>query len=274
MAQVAHATREVLPMAGEHEWLMLQSLYTHGERLASIHLLGVPTRVLDVGGGTGALSLDLAWLLGDKAQVTAVDHDQACLDLLANMAARLGVQVRGLLGNAYELPADRDSHDLTVARFVFQHLQRPQQALQEMVRVTAPGGRVAVVAVDDGAGGAEPPLEPALRRIYDAIAELQARRGGDRRIGRRLYRMMREAGLVDLQVTLMPRVRLGTYYGRNHEMEGYQRRYLCNYENDLLAAELISAAEFAEGIAALERSYAEDRFEFQSEFLAIGRVPS
>ncbi|MGA7799622.1 MAG: methyltransferase domain-containing protein [Gammaproteobacteria bacterium] len=273
MAQVDRATGEVLPRAGEIGWLLRQSLYTHGERLGMLHMLGVPTRVLDVGAGTGALSLDLAWLLGDGAQVTAVDHDETSLDLLREMAAMLGVRVRGLAGSAYGLPVDAASHDLTVARFLFQHLQRPEQALDEMVRVTAPGGRVAVIAVDDGAGVCEPPVEPALQRLFDAIAELQARRGGNRQIGRHLYRMMRQAGLADLQVALIPRVRLGTYHGRNHEVEEYQSLYLRGYRDDLLADGLITEAGFSEAMAALDRGFSQDRFEFQSEYLAVGRVP-
>ncbi|MEJ2687545.1 MAG: methyltransferase domain-containing protein [Gammaproteobacteria bacterium] len=183
------ATREVLPRAGDVAWLMLQSVYTHRERLAMLPVLGAATRVLDVGAGTGALSLDLAWLLGDAADLTAVDCDDSSLELLDSLAARLGVRVRGLPGSAYELPVDSGSQELTVARFVFQHLHRPRDALREMVRVTAPGGRVAVVAVDDGAGGSEPPVAPDLRRLFDAIAELQVRRGGNRRVGRQLYHM-------------------------------------------------------------------------------------
>ncbi|MEJ2643457.1 MAG: methyltransferase domain-containing protein [Gammaproteobacteria bacterium] len=272
MGRVERATREVLPRAGDVAWLMLQSLYTHRERLAMLPVLGAATRVLDVGAGTGALSLDLAWLLGDAARITAVDCDEASLELLDGMAARLGVRVRGVPGSAYALPVESDSQDLTVARFLFQHLHRPYDALKEMVRVTAPGGRVAVVAVDDGAGGAEPPVAPALRRLFDAIAELQVRRGGNRRVGRQLYRMMREAGLTELQVLAVPRVRLGTYHGRNDEMEDYQRRYLQGYKDALLDEGLLSEDGFAEAMAALDRSFAEDRFEYQAEFLAVGQV--
>lgn len=238
-----------------------------------LHLLGVPGRVLDVGAGTGALTLDMAWLLGDGAQVTAVDEDEAALDLLQDIGGRLDVDVESLTGSAYALPVDADSQDLTVSRFLFQHLSEPDRALDEMVRVTAPGGRVAVIAVDDGAGVAEPPLEPALQRIYDAIAELQARRGGNRNVGRHLYGLMRRAGLTDLQVTVLPRVRLGTYFGRSAEMEEHQRLFLEGFRADLLEQDLITEAEYAEAMDALVRGFDRERFECASEFLAMGRVP-
>jgi ubiquinone/menaquinone biosynthesis C-methylase UbiE len=273
MARVERATRDVLSKAGELAWLLRQSLHTHGHRLGTLHLLGVPTRVLDVGAGTGALSLDLAWLLGDSADVIAVDQDGRSLELLSEMAALLGVSVRTCVATAYTLPLDNFSPDLTVSRFLFQHLSQPQDALNEMVRVTAPGGRVAVVAVDDGIGVAEPPLEPPLQKAFDAIAELQTRNGGNRQVGRHLYRMMREVGLVDLQVTVMPRVRLGTYHGRSMELEDHQRLFLEEHRADLLAEGLITETAFSRAMAALSESFGEDRFEFRSEFLAIGRVP-
>lgn len=273
MVRLERATREVLPRAGEVAWLLRQSLYSHWQRLAMLHLFGVPERVLDVGAGTGALSLDLGWLLGNAARITAVDNDQTCLDLLRELGDRLEIEVQGLLGSVYDLPVDADSQDLTVSRFLFQHLAQPERALEEMVRVTAPGGRVAVIAVDDDAGVAQPPPDPALQRAYDAIAELQSRRGGNRRVGRHLYRMMRDAGLAELQVTVMPRVRLGTYHGRSGELEEHQREFLRGYRSDLLAEDLMTEAQFASAMDALECSFTQERFEFLSEFLAVGRVP-
>lgn len=273
MHQVAEATHQVRPKAGEFEWLLLQSLYTHRERLGMLRSLGVGARVLDVGAGTGALSLDFAWLLGKNAQVTAVDQSEACLELLREMAERLGTPVRRVTASAYDLPLGAASQDLTVARYLFQHLQQPEQALREMIRVTAPGGQVAVIAVDDETVVSEVPIEPALQLLYDAIDALQTRRGGNRRIGRQLYRIMREAGLADLQVQPMPRVRLGTYHGRNPELEEFQHLYLGIYKQDLLAAGLITEKGFTDAMAALNRSFGKDRFEFRCEYLAMGRVP-
>lgn len=273
MTRVEQATREVLPAAGGSAWLLRQSLYSHWQRLSTLHLLGMAERVLDVGAGTGALSLDLGWMLGGAAHVTAVDEDAHALELLREMGERLDVAVEGLAGSAYALPVNEDSQDLTVSRFLFQHLSHPERALEEMVRVTAPGGRVAVIAVDDGAGVAEPPLEAPLQRVYDAIAELQARRGGNREVGRHLYRLMRDAGLADLQVTVMPRVRLGTYHGRSPEMEEHQRLFLEGFRADLLAEGLVTETEYADAMAALVRGFERERFECQAEFLAVGRVP-
>ena len=101
MARVESATCDVLSKAGELAWFLRQSLYTHGQRLSTLHLLGVPSRVLDVGAGTGALSLDLAWLLGDSADVIAVDQDERSLELLSEMAGLLGVSGMGSVWGTY-----------------------------------------------------------------------------------------------------------------------------------------------------------------------------
>lgn len=96
----------------------------------------VGKRLLDVGTGTGSLA-QAAALLG--AEVTAVDPDPEML-ALAERASAWPHYVSGALP---ALPFPDSSFDSVLANFVINHVADPRAATREMVRVAAPGGRVA-----------------------------------------------------------------------------------------------------------------------------------
>ena len=275
MTQVRNATQAVLPEGGDLAWLLRQSIHTNAQRLTVLPVFNMtpkPFRVLDVGAGTGAMSLDLAWMLEKQARVVAVDSDARCIALLQQLSSKLGYDVEGRLGDAYHLPVDTASQDLTISRLVLQHLDRPADALQEMIRVTAPGGLIAVLDVDDDAKLSESEEPPALAKLNDATNRLQAASGGNRRIGRHLYRLFREAGLSNIQVLAMPRIHLGTYYGRAPEIEQHQRDLYLSRRDEMIAQGFITASEFDAGIEVLAETSSRDDFGFATEFLAMGRI--
>lgn len=118
-------------------------------------------RVLDVGCGPGALSAMLADRLGTEA-IAAVDPSKT---FVAAAQHRLpGVDVR--LGSAEALPYDDDSFDAALAQLVVHFMTDPVAGLQEMGRVTRPGGAVAA-CVWDYAGDAGP-----LSTFWAAVADV------------------------------------------------------------------------------------------------------
>jgi ubiquinone/menaquinone biosynthesis C-methylase UbiE len=89
--------------------------------------------VLDVGAGTGMFTY--WWTqLGMKA---------TGLELSENMIGRSACPELMQIGNAYEIPFDDDSFDVTFAGNLLHHLDRPAVALAEMGRVARDG--VAIV---------------------------------------------------------------------------------------------------------------------------------
>ncbi len=276
--RVTEASWPLVQRNGPHGWLLKQSIFTHFQRLAT--LLAMPWfqtlsgPVLDVGAGTGALSLDLAWRMGAQGRVTAVDRDAQALEIAHALAGEVGIELATAIGDANALPAGDATQNLTIARFLFQHLSAPAAALAEMRRVTRPGGRIVIIDVDDDVMLCEPaglPHETALRQ---AIRALQAQRGGNRLIGRQLYRLMREAGLVNIQVIVIPRVQLGVQNGRNAEAEAYQLERLRREREALIGSGLMTAEEFATAQAETEKGFAQDRFAMEAEFVATGLVPA
>lgn len=101
-------------------------------------------RVLDVGCGTGALTLAVAGAVGPAGTVVGLDANP---EMLA-VARRKPVQVEWLEGRAEALPLPDNSFDAVASQFAFMFFDDKAQALREMLRVLRPGGRLVVAVCD------------------------------------------------------------------------------------------------------------------------------
>jgi len=152
--------------------------------------------VLDVGCGPGALIAELVRRLGSPA-VSAVDPSKPFVEAAA--ARHPEVDVRQ--ASAEQLPFGDDEFDASLAQLVVHFMNDPVGGLQEMARVTGPGGVVAA-CVWDHAGGQGP-----LSRYWEAARELDPGVGDESRLaGAReghLAELLEQAGLRDVEETLL-----------------------------------------------------------------------
>ena len=102
--------------------------------------------VLDVGCGVGHWGMLLASVMPADVRVTGVDREPSWVEQARARAAALGLDGRFSYqqGAADRLPFPDDSFDLTTCQTVLIHLPDPAAAIGEMLRVTRPGGLVAV----------------------------------------------------------------------------------------------------------------------------------
>lgn len=121
-------------------------------------------RVLDVACGTGVLAREVVARHGDSCTVTGVDADPGMLAV----AQAFALPVTWKQGLAESLPCDDASFDVVVSQFGLMFFRDRIRAIREMVRVLAPGGRLAVAVWDT--------LERT--EAYARVVELLQRRAG------------------------------------------------------------------------------------------------
>lgn len=122
-------------------------------------------RVLDLAGGTGDLTARLAPRVGNAGEVVLTDINDAMLEV-----GRVRLADRGITGNVHFARADAEalpfadnSFDCIVVGFGLRNVTRQQRALDSMLRVLRPGGRVIVLEFSR-------PVSPGLHKLYDAYS--------------------------------------------------------------------------------------------------------
>jgi SAM-dependent methyltransferase len=138
-------------------WLEEQSLHPFIQDVAVRSLARLALEpgeaVLDVGCGTAVFVPGLDAGVGAGGRVVGLDHAPALLAEARERLAAAGIvdRVELVEGDANNLPFDDATFDAAHCERVLMHLEEPSRAIQEMVRVVRPGGRV-VAAEVFGAG--------------------------------------------------------------------------------------------------------------------------
>ena len=167
-------------------------------KLLSSHGLTQADAILDLACGPGAITRRIAERV-PHAQVTGLDYERRLLDVAEEASSSMPHPPRFEEGDVYSLSTTIGNFDFVYARFLFQHLERPADALKEIQARLNKGGRLLIVDVDDR----DLHCTPANQRYTDfvtMVADAQRSGGGNRMIGRELPTLLAANGYKNIRV--------------------------------------------------------------------------
>jgi mycothiol synthase len=173
--------------------------FVAAEKRRSLEILGLGPgqSVLDVGCGTGPELEPLVAIVGPAGRVVGLESSASLIGAArAHRRDRApAISVELVQGDVRSLPFAASEFDACRADRTLQHVDRPEAALAEMVRVTRAGGRV--VVTESRWGLVAPSLDQDVTdRILGRLAsETQQAEW----LGYRLPAMLERAGLTDVQ---------------------------------------------------------------------------
>ncbi|CAN5207777.1 class I SAM-dependent methyltransferase [soil metagenome] len=211
-------------------------------------------RVLEAGCGVGAQTVILAAGSPD-ALITSVDVSEASVaQARAAVAAHGFTNVTVRQADLFNLPFPPASFDHVFVCFVLEHLRDPLAVLTSLKGMLKPNGTITVIEGDHGSTFFHPDSGLA-RRAIQCQEVLQAQGGGNALIGRTLYPLLTKAGFGAVDVS--PRI-VYADDSRPDLADGFTRKTFTamieGVRAPALAAKLMSAAEFDQGIADLYRT--------------------
>lgn len=176
-----------------HQRFAIQASWTRDMRRYLIGGMRLPSsaRCLEVGCGTGALLQDGS--LPTDACLYGADINRDYLRL----SRKKNLSTTHIQADGFHLPFACDSFHLVYCHYLLLWLADPLVVLEEMRRVTQPGGWVAAFAEPDYGGRIDspPPLDE-LGRLQTLALRAQ---GADPLMGRRLPEIFHQAGFVEVQ---------------------------------------------------------------------------
>ncbi len=173
-------------------------------------------------------------------------------------------------GDLQALPFPDGSFDHAFVCFVLEHLREPATALAELLRALRPSGSLTVIEGDHGSTLFHPDDATARDAIRCQML-LQRAAGGDAEIGRRLYPLLKAAGLRAVRVS--PRL-VYVDASRPALVDGFIRKtftvMVAGVRDEAIRHGLTDAGAFDAGIQALLRTAEPDGAFCYTFFKAIG----
>ena len=258
-AEQQRLQRQGEALAADAEWLFDQVEPLDGRRVVEIGC-----------GPRGCLDL-LSSRVGPQGHVVGVERSDDAVSAARRLIADRGltnVEVIHGDGRSTELP--RESFDLATARLVLVNVPAPEEIVREAVALIRPGGRIAWHDADWVLNLCDPPLAE-WDRVIDLFGLYAKANGIDLFAGRRVPRLLREAGVIDVQSRLIVNA-----YEPGHPARSILNDFLGNLEGRFVDAGLVDADELEALSAALVRHIGDpDTYVISHLFVqAWGRKPA
>lgn len=159
-------------------------------------------RLLDVGCGPGHTTIEMARRVGPAGRVVGVDINADFVATATGRARRENLDNVKFVQAAFPpLPFPDCAFERVLCKNVLEYVDSAADTMGEIERVTAPGGIAVVIDSDWDMLALE--VAPSAQALSDRmIAAARSIAVKEPRIGRRLYGLMRRAGLDDLKISV------------------------------------------------------------------------
>lgn len=207
---MTYSGREYLFTQGDAEQ---QRLLTQGQlldpitqRLLETAGLRRGSRVLDLGSGSGNVSMLTAQLVGPEGSVVGVDRNAIAVSRSQKYFSAMGIDnVEFRVADVQTLDGVEDGFDAVVGRLVYMYLEDPTEALRRAATRVRPGGLICLQEPDMSYWWSAPET-PLWRQIYDWFQETMRRAKIEPRMGHALFSTFTGAGLPNPEMNLESRV--------------------------------------------------------------------
>ncbi len=166
--------------------------------------------VLDVGCGTGAISKDIAKIVGKKGKVIGIDNTEKFIESGKNTYKKVE--------NLMLIHADlfdfepKEKFDLIIGARVLQWLTTPKEALLKMKSLLKPTGQISILDYNHEKLIWHPLPPKSMQIFYKAFLKWRKDAGMNNKIAEDLQEMMNEVGLRSVEV-----LDSSEYYKRGEE---------------------------------------------------------
>jgi ubiquinone/menaquinone biosynthesis C-methylase UbiE len=214
--------------------------------------LGPGMRLLDVGSGPGHTTLEMARRVGASGRVVGVDVNADFVAAATRRARAQGLNTEFVRAAFPPLPFPDHSFERVLCKNVLEYVDSAADTMAEMARVAAPGA--IVVAIDSDWEMLALELGLGAQALSDrVIAAARSVAVREPRIGRRLYGLMRRAGLAEVKVSIFASA---DTTGQRATM---LRQSLARYARD---SGEVSAAEIERWLGAVDEAIASGEYLF------------
>jgi ubiquinone/menaquinone biosynthesis C-methylase UbiE len=190
---------QIIPWASFYDTVVWLLSFGKGQAFrketAELAQIKAGDRVLDVGCGTGDLTMTAKTLAGPTGDVYGTDASPEMIDRARQKAARSGVDVTFQVDLVENMTFPENNFDVVLSSLMMHHLpdDLKREGLAEIYRVLQPGGRVLIVDIESATSGS------VVQRFSDLMIQLHGGHTAMQENVRKLIPLVEAAGFTSVE---------------------------------------------------------------------------